>query len=80
MKYRNQAQQKATPQVELKLEGEDVAVCENGYIVKPVSVGMSMTSAAVIIGGKIAEMKKQGYDYLDHIDVSPGEKVLIFSK
>lgn len=47
-------------------------------VLKAVNCGMNLREATIQIDTIIREMEAQGYHYKDHINISAGEKILIF--
>jgi len=47
-------------------------------VLKAVNCGLNINNALTTIDTVIREMEAQGYHYKDHINISAGEKILIF--
>lgn len=58
---------------------QDKKVCRPRSVLKAVNCGLNINSALVTIDTVIREMEILGYRYKDHISISAGEKILIFT-
>ncbi|MFY9598192.1 MAG: hypothetical protein WAP53_07390 [Dysgonamonadaceae bacterium] len=57
---------------------QDKKVGRPKSVLKAVNCGMNLREATIQIDTIIREMEAQGYHYKDHINISAGEKILIF--